>query len=208
MHRRHSQHLIAFAAFAPVAIATPANGSVVFDPNAYHCSEELKSAELGWFQATIFANKKHGVQFIESQWRSGLKTPRIKGFWRHRNYKLGSPDFGLGNFTVSYNAIDSKNKVRIQIGDCYGNQNVCGRGTDYATDFRHADGSLYAPANWGAVVSIGRGRGDLYIQIQDETGAVLREDKLPVATLLAVEKEMTRLMDFASEKEARLKDQC
>lgn len=202
MHRNSSSRkLAALGALASTAVALNTNATVIVDPNDYVCTEEFKSAELGLLQARIFANKKSGVRSLEGEWYSRSTAQRIKGFWRGR-------DFRIGNFIISYNGINSSNKVRIQIGDCYGNQNICGTGTDYATDFRLTDGNLHALANWGAVVSIGRARGDLYIQIQDEAGAVLREDKLPVATLLQVENEMTRLMGAVVEKESRLKDQC
>ncbi|WP_257548004.1 hypothetical protein [Sphingopyxis sp. DBS4] len=206
MRRNLSPCLIAAVA-ASTMIAVPARGDTPYDPDAYYCREEPTSPEFGTLQAYIYANKRSDYRSFEGEWRSNTKAPRIRAHWggslfsRDRNVERGIIQF-------SYNNVVSANKVRIHIGSCPMNQKSCKSARDYASDFKQGGGYLSVSNNWGAVVSIGRAKRNLYIQIQDEAGAVLREDRLPMAMLLNVEKEMSRLMDAASEKQARLKDQC
>lgn len=192
---------IASIAIPMTLMAPSASADVPFDPNAYFCGEELKNAELGRLKVHIFANKKNAVRRLEAQWWSSSKNPSIRAFWRNKNW-------GRGSMTVSYHGISSQNRTRLEIGNCHGDQNVCGRSAHYASNFRHNKGGVGAAALWGAVIAIGSERGDIYFQVQEDTGTVLREDKLPVSTLLAVEREMSRLIDAVERKTDLLKDQC
>ena len=192
--------------FASIAIPTTlivpsASADAPIDPNAYYCSEELKNAELGRFQVHIFASKKNAVRNLEAQWQSSSKNPSIRVFWR-------SKDLARGSMSVSYPNVSSQNKTRLEIGNCHGDQNVCGRSAHYAGNFRYNEGGVGVGALWGAVISIGSEWGHLYFQVQEDTGTVLREDKLAVSTLLAVEREMSGLIDAVEKKIDRLKDQC
>ena len=186
----------------PMTLMAPsASADAPIDPNAYYCSGELKSAELGRLQVHVFANKKNAVRNLEAEWWSSSKNPSIRAFWR-------SKDLGRGSMSVSYPGVSSQNRTRLEIGNCHGDQNVCGRSAHYAGNFRHNKGGVGAVALWGAVISIGSEWGDIYFQVQEDTGTVLREDKLPVSTLLAVEREMSGLIDAVEKKTDLLKDQC
>lgn len=184
-----------------ISATTSANSTVIIDPNDYVCGEELKSEELGYLQVLLSANKKSDSKSIQGEWLSKpAKYPSFKASWLNESFESG-------RFFVTYD-VSSTNKVRIEIGDCQGNQALCGRSAHYATNFRQAVGSVEAIAVWGAVLAIGRVRGDLYFQLQDDAGTVLREDKMPVATLERVELEMRRLMATVEERQARWKDAC
>ncbi len=109
---------------------------------------------------------------------------------------------------IRYNSIESIVKVRLEIGICNGNQNICGPSMHYATNFKETKESVSANANWGVVSAIGRRFGKLYFQVQDETGKVIREDKMEISTLLAVEQEMSRLMSAVEAKSVDFQNQC
>ncbi|NYF33332.1 hypothetical protein [Sphingopyxis sp. JAI108] len=208
MHRHFSRYLIILAATVSMTVTSSAHGDTPHDPDAYNCLEELRSTEFGTLQAYVYANKRSDYLSFEGEWRTDFKSvPRIRVFWNGRAFSLDR-DLKRGRFHITYSGIVSANKVRIHLGGCPRNRDACKGGADYTSAFEQNSGYLRASLNWDDAVSIGRGQGYLYIQIQDEVGAVLREDKLPVATLLAVEREMGRLMDAVSEKQARLKDRC
>lgn len=172
---------------------------VVIDPNAYECVEQLSSTELGILEARISGSKGTEISGFTARWFMYPKFPKVGARWDEN-------DIGRGVFNIGFDSIIPPIKGRIVIGNCRSDQKGCGLTAQYSTNFRQRDGivstSVFASGPWGPLVSSLKQAGQLAFQLQDQKGVALREEHVPVATLLTVDREMRLLMDAVATKHA------
>lgn len=171
-------------------VGMPAAAKVIIDPDLYSCVEQTDHDTLGTLQANLSVNVKSGDRSFEANWRSNSKTPYFEAYWH-------GDDLAQGRLFITSYGVQSPNMVRLEIGECGSNPMFCNQGSEYtayATNFAISEGAVRARTIWGIVVLIGERTDRLFFKVRDEqTGTVIREDKIDLATLFAVEQEIARM---------------